>query len=110
MENQIPVKIVVINNDGHGMVRQWQDIIYGGRFHSIDLSASPDFVKLAEAYGAVGIRASKPNEVVPALEKAFAIPGRSWSTSWSTRTSSASRWCRPAEPTRTCSSSGPART
>ena len=38
-------------------------------------SASPDFVKLAEAYGAVGIRASKPNEVVPALEKAFAIPG-----------------------------------
>jgi acetolactate synthase-1/2/3 large subunit len=75
VENQLPVKIVVINNGGHGMVRQWQDIIYGGRFHSIDLSASPDFVKLAEAYGAVGIRASKPNEVVPALEKAFAVPG-----------------------------------
>jgi acetolactate synthase-1/2/3 large subunit len=75
VENQLPVKMVVINNGGHGMVRQWQDIIYGGRFHSIDLSASPDFVKLAEAYGAVGIRASKPNEVVPALEKAFAVPG-----------------------------------
>jgi acetolactate synthase-1/2/3 large subunit len=75
VENQLPVKMVVINNGGHGMVRQWQDIIYGGRFHSIDLSASPDFVKLAEAYGAVGIRASKPNEVVPAIEKAFAIPG-----------------------------------
>jgi acetolactate synthase I/II/III large subunit len=74
-ENQLPIKTVIINNGGHGMVRQWQDIIYGGRFQSIDLSASPDFVKLAEAYGAVGIRASKPNEVVPALEKAFATPG-----------------------------------
>jgi acetolactate synthase-1/2/3 large subunit len=75
VENQLPVKVVIINNGGHGMVRQWQDIIYGGRFQAIDLSASPDFVKLAEAYGAVGIRASKPNEVVPALEKAFAVPG-----------------------------------
>jgi acetolactate synthase-1/2/3 large subunit len=75
VENQLPIKTVIINNGGHGMVRQWQDVIYGGRFCSIDLSASPDFVKLAEAYGAVGIRASKPNEVVPALEKAFAVPG-----------------------------------
>ncbi len=75
VENQLPIKAVIINNGGHGMVRQWQDVIYGGRFQSIDLSASPDFVKLAEAYGAVGIRASKPNEVVPALEKAFATPG-----------------------------------
>jgi acetolactate synthase-1/2/3 large subunit len=75
VENQLPIKTVIINNGGHGMVRQWQDVIYGGRFCSIDLSASPDFVKLAEAYGAVGIRASKPNEVVPALEKAFATPG-----------------------------------
>jgi acetolactate synthase-1/2/3 large subunit len=75
VENQLPIKTVIINNGGHGMVRQWQDIIYGGRFQSIDLSASPDFVKLAEAYGAVGIRASKPNEVVAALEKAFAVPG-----------------------------------
>ncbi len=75
VENQLPIKTVIINNGGHGMVRQWQDIIYGGRFCAIDLSASPDFVKLAEAYGAVGIRATKPNEVVPALEKAFAVPG-----------------------------------
>jgi acetolactate synthase I/II/III large subunit len=75
VENQLPIKCVIINNGGHGMVRQWQEVIYGGRFQSIDLSASPDFVKLAEAYGAMGIRASKPNEVVPALEKAFAVPG-----------------------------------
>jgi acetolactate synthase-1/2/3 large subunit len=75
VENQLPVKCVIINNGGHGMIRQWQEIVYGGRFYANDLSASPDFVKLAEAYGAVGIRASKPNEVVPALEKAFAVPG-----------------------------------
>jgi acetolactate synthase-1/2/3 large subunit len=75
VENQLPIKCVIINNGGHGMVRQWQDVIYGGRFQSIDLSASPDFVKLAEAYGAMGIRASKPNELVPALEKALAVPG-----------------------------------
>ncbi len=74
-ERQLPVKTVIINNGYHGMVRQWQEIIYGGRFCSIDLSASPDFVKLAEAYGCVGIRATRPSEVVPALEKAFATPG-----------------------------------
>jgi acetolactate synthase I/II/III large subunit len=74
-ESRLPVKTVILNNGGHGMVRQWQEIIYGGRFCAIDLSASPDFVKLADAYGCVGIRATKPAEVVPALEKAFATPG-----------------------------------
>jgi acetolactate synthase-1/2/3 large subunit len=75
VENGLPVKTVIINNGGHGMVRQWQEIIYHGRFCAIDLSASPDFVKLADAYGAVGIRATKPSEVVPALEKMLATPG-----------------------------------
>jgi len=74
-EENLPVKTVIINNGGHGMVRQWQEIIYRGRFIAIDLDRSPDFVKLAEAYGCVGIRATKPSEVVPALEKAFATPG-----------------------------------
>jgi len=74
-EFRLPVKTVILNNGGHGMVRQWQEIIYGGRFCAIDLSASPDFVKLADAYGCVGIRATKPSEVVPALEKAFSTPG-----------------------------------
>ncbi len=74
-EEQLPVKTVIINNGGHGMVRQWQEIIYNGRFCSIDLERSPDFVKLAEAYGCVGLRASKPAEVAPALEKAFSTPG-----------------------------------
>ena len=74
-ESRLAVKTIILNNGGHGMVRQWQEIIYGGRFCAIDLSASPDFVKLADAYGCVGIRATKPSEVVPALEKAFSTPG-----------------------------------
>ncbi|MBI4593162.1 MAG: acetolactate synthase large subunit, partial [Candidatus Rokubacteria bacterium] len=74
-EHNLPVKTVIINNGGHGMVRQWQEIIYKGRFCAIDLEKGPDFVKLAEAYGCVGIRATKPLEVVPALEQAFATPG-----------------------------------
>jgi acetolactate synthase-1/2/3 large subunit len=57
------------------MVRQWQEIIYKGRFCAIDFGPSPDFVKLADAYGCVGLRATKPSEVTPALEKAFATPG-----------------------------------
>ncbi len=74
-ESRLPVKTVIINNGYHGMVRQWQEIIYKERYCAIDLSSSPDFVKLAEAYGCVGIRATKPSEVVPALEKAFSTPG-----------------------------------
>ncbi|HET9489705.1 MAG TPA: biosynthetic-type acetolactate synthase large subunit [Methylomirabilota bacterium] len=74
-DHNLPVKTIIINNGGHGMVRQWQEIIYKGRFVAIDLDRSPDFVKLAEAYGCVGIRATKPAEVVPALEKAFSTPG-----------------------------------
>jgi acetolactate synthase-1/2/3 large subunit len=74
-EEGLPVKTVIINNGGHGMVRQWQRIIYKERFCAIDLGTSPDFVKLAEAYGCTGIRASKPSEVVPALEKMIATPG-----------------------------------
>jgi acetolactate synthase I/II/III large subunit len=71
----LPVKTVIINNSGHGMVRQWQRIIYKERYCAIDFSGSPDFVKLAEAYGCAGIRVTKPSEVVPALEKMIATPG-----------------------------------
>src|SRR5881628_534211 len=71
----LPVKTVIINNGGHGMVRQWQRIIYKERFCAIDLGPSPDFVKLAEAYGCTGIRATKPADVVPALEKMISTPG-----------------------------------
>jgi acetolactate synthase-1/2/3 large subunit len=74
-EEQLPVKTIIINNGGHGMVRQWQRIIYKERFCAIDLGPSPDFVKLAEAYGCTGIRATKPMEVRPALEKMVSTPG-----------------------------------
>src|SRR6266545_1394920 len=71
---QLPVKVVIINNSGHGMVRQWQRIIYKERYCAIDLPGIPDWVKLAEAYGCVGIRVSKPAEVVPAIEKMLSTP------------------------------------
>jgi acetolactate synthase-1/2/3 large subunit len=74
-DEQLPVKTVIINNGGHGMVRQWQGIIYKERFCAIDFRGSPDFVKLAEAYGCTGIRATRPSEVLPAIQKALATPG-----------------------------------
>jgi acetolactate synthase I/II/III large subunit len=70
----LPVKTVIINNSGHGMVRQWQRIIYKERFCAIDLPGIPDWVKLAEAYGCVGLRVTKPSEVVPAIEKMLSTP------------------------------------
>jgi len=71
---KLPVKVFVINNRFHGMVRQWQDLFYEGRYASSSLGNVPDFVKLAEAYGAVGLRASKPNEVEPVLAEGLSIP------------------------------------
>jgi acetolactate synthase-1/2/3 large subunit len=75
VQYQMPVKVVILNNGYLGMVRQWQEFFYGKRYASSCLEGtSPDFVKLAEAYGAVGLRANKPEEVVPVLKKAFSIP------------------------------------
>jgi acetolactate synthase-1/2/3 large subunit len=73
--NNIPVKIVVINNQVLGMVRQWQEIIYDNRYSHIDLSGSPDFVKLAEAYGVKGLRASNKEEARKAWQEALDTPG-----------------------------------
>ncbi|HSF04299.1 MAG TPA: biosynthetic-type acetolactate synthase large subunit, partial [Methylomirabilota bacterium] len=70
----LPVKTVIINNSGHGMVRQWQRIIYKERYCAIDLPGVPDWVKLAEAYGCVGLRVTRPSEVVPAIEKMLSTP------------------------------------
>ena len=75
VQYQLPVKVAILNNNYLGMVRQWQEFFYGKRYASVSLEGvSPDFVKLAEAYGAVGLRATKPEEVVPTLKKAFSIP------------------------------------
>ncbi|MDF2927130.1 MAG: acetolactate synthase large subunit [Paenibacillaceae bacterium] len=73
--NKIPVKIVVINNQVLGMVRQWQEIIYDNRYSHIDLSGSPDFVKLAEAYGVKGLRARNKEEARAAWQEALATDG-----------------------------------
>jgi len=75
VQYRLPVKVAILNNGFLGMVRQWQEFFYGKRYASSSLEGvSPDFVKLAEAYGAVGLRATKPEEVVPVLKKAFSIP------------------------------------
>ncbi|MFD0870646.1 MULTISPECIES: biosynthetic-type acetolactate synthase large subunit [Paenibacillus] len=73
--NNIPVKIVVINNQVLGMVRQWQEIIYDNRYSHIDLAGSPDFVKLAEAYGVKGLRATTKEEARKAWQEALDTPG-----------------------------------
>ena len=59
----LPVKVFIINNQWMGMVRQWQELIHGGRYSQTYSAALPDFVKLAEAFGAVGLRATKPGEL-----------------------------------------------
>ena len=72
VQYNLPVKIAILNNNFLGMVRQWQELFYDKNYSSTSLSTSPDFVKLAEAYGALGLRATKPSEVVPTIKKALA--------------------------------------
>ena len=69
--NHIPVKIAILNNTYLGMVRQWQQLFYKKRYSYTKLGPVPDFVKLAQAYGAVGMRITKKEEVRPALKKAI---------------------------------------
>ncbi|MFC5700808.1 biosynthetic-type acetolactate synthase large subunit [Cohnella faecalis] len=73
--HRIPVKIAVINNGTLGMIKQWQELVYDGRYSQIDLSGSPDFVKLAEAYGVKGLRATTPKEAEAAWREALATDG-----------------------------------
>jgi acetolactate synthase-1/2/3 large subunit len=75
VEERLPVKVAIINNRHLGMVRQWQVHFYDNRFSAVDLHVAPDWVKLADAMGALGLRASRPEEVEPVLEQAFAHPG-----------------------------------
>jgi acetolactate synthase-1/2/3 large subunit len=73
VENELPVKIAILNNSFLGMVRQWQQLFYERRYSATPMAA-PDFVKLAEAYGAVGLRATKPQEVEPVIREALDTP------------------------------------
>ncbi len=68
---RLPIKIINLNNGYLGMVRQWQEMFHGNRYAESYVDALPDFVKLAEAYGHVGMRIDKPADVEPALREAF---------------------------------------
>ncbi len=73
--NKLPINICIMNNGYLGMVRQWQELFYQRCYFAVDLAVgTPDFVKLAEAYGAKGLRVTKPVEVRPALEEAISSP------------------------------------
>jgi acetolactate synthase-1/2/3 large subunit len=70
---RLPVKIFIINNEYMGMVRQWQELMHGGRYSESYSAALPDFVKLAESFGAVGLRASKPEDVDPVIKEMISV-------------------------------------
>ncbi|NSW82624.1 MAG: biosynthetic-type acetolactate synthase large subunit [Syntrophothermus sp.] len=76
VEQRLPVVICILNNQYLGMVRQWQELFFGGRYSYTDISLQPDFVKLAEAYGAIGMRVKEAQDVAPALREAFSVTDR----------------------------------
>ena len=75
VQYKLPVVICILNNQFLGMVRQWQGLFYGKRYSYTDIASQPDFVKLAEAYGALGIRVTKKEDVAEAFKQAFAYNG-----------------------------------
>jgi len=70
---RLPVKIFILNNEYMGMVRQWQELLHGGRYSESYMDSLPDFVKLAESFGAVGLRAGKPADVDGVIEEMIAV-------------------------------------
>jgi len=76
VQYRLPVIVCILNNQFLGMVRQWQGLFYGGRYSYTDMSHQPDFVKLAEAYGAIGLRVSQEGELNRALEQALQVADR----------------------------------
>ncbi len=75
IDQRLPIKVIILNNGYLGMVRQWQELFYDRRYSAVQFPTLPDFVKLAEAYGATGFRATKPEEVEPILKKALSTKG-----------------------------------
>lgn len=76
VQYKLPVKVAILNNKFLGMVRQWQEFFYEKRYSHTCISVAPDFVKLAEAYGAVGLRATKPEEVDPVIKEALTVKSK----------------------------------
>jgi acetolactate synthase I/II/III large subunit len=75
VQYDLPVKILIMNNGYLGMVRQWQEMFYERTYSEVDISVAPDFVKLAEAFGALGLRAERPSELRDVLAAALAHKG-----------------------------------
>jgi acetolactate synthase-1/2/3 large subunit len=75
MQYCLPVKVVILNNQYLGMVRQWQELFYDKRYACTCMDCGPDFVKLAEAFGALGVRATQPDEVTAVLKQGLEHPG-----------------------------------
>jgi len=73
IQYKLPVKIIILNNNYLGMVRQWQELFFDKNYSETVMEVTPDFVKLAESFGAVGLRGTKKEEVVPILKKAFSV-------------------------------------
>jgi acetolactate synthase-1/2/3 large subunit len=75
MQYRLPVKVFILNNQYMGMVRQWQEMLHGGRYAESYVDALPDFAKLAESFKAVGLRASAPGEVEGVIKEMLARDG-----------------------------------
>ncbi|NLK07998.1 MAG: biosynthetic-type acetolactate synthase large subunit [Firmicutes bacterium] len=75
VQEKLPVKVFILNNQWLGMVRQWQELFFEKRYSHTSLESGPDFVKLAEAYGVKGMRIKNPSEMMAVLEAALAHPG-----------------------------------
>jgi acetolactate synthase-1/2/3 large subunit len=71
---RLPVKVFILNNEYMGMVRQWQELLHGGRYSESYMDSLPDFVKLAEAFGAVGLRAEKPDDLDDVIREMIRVP------------------------------------
>jgi acetolactate synthase-1/2/3 large subunit len=85
VQYNLPVKVVILNNRYLGMVRQWQQLFYERRYAATDMEHAPDFAKLAEAYGALGLKATKPQEVEAVLKQGLESPGPAFMDFWVAR-------------------------
>ncbi len=85
VQYKLPVKVVILNNRYLGMVRQWQELFYQGRYSATDIEHAPDFSRLAEAYGALGLKATKPEEVDSVLRQGLESPGPAIMDFWVAR-------------------------
>ncbi len=84
-EYKLPVKVIILNNRYLGMVRQWQELFYEERYVATDIAHAPDFARLAEAYGVLGLKATKPEEVESVLKEGLAHPGPAMMDFWVSR-------------------------